>query len=511
MSPAPPVPSRRSGRLAAALAAWLVGAYLLALPGAEPVVAAFAHATGSSANAWSAGSLAGPSSVSTSVTCQPPATSTPVRVGAGTPDAANSSGGDTTAVLTRPAAAQEGDLVVALFVSGDADAPLVNAGTPAFTHAVTDQYNDTISFHVFYRWMPASGEPSSYSFSPPAQRTTGIVLVYRGVDRTTPFDAPGTVFKAGNATPNTTTTAPSVTTTGASRLVLAVQGIRNGTGVANFTSPSGTPVADATTFVDSSSNSSLSGRVGDIAMATAGATGDTSVSHVANSLARIGVQVPIRPAASSGPSTGTVTATWSTAGTSSWAEGYRLERRSGATVLATTTVPGVSSTSGQQTGVPDGAYTYALHAYHRLWRSSEATATVAVECANRVANAGFESGAVTPWSCNGGGSAETTPVRTGSYALRIPQGSKCLQTVPVSAGTTYSFSVWVNNAGGGATVGAERADNGTGLAATTASSTSGTWSKVTVSVPTGTATSIRVFVDNSAGMSAHHVDDAYLG
>lgn len=65
-------------------------------------------------------------------------------------------------------------------------------------------------------------------------------------------------------------------------------------------------------------------------------------------------------------------------------------------------------------------------------------------------NGGFESGAVSPWSCTGNlGSVVTSPVHSGSRALRgAPSSSdnaKCTQNVSgLVSGTSYTLSGWFN-------------------------------------------------------------------
>ncbi|GIH52504.1 Chitinase [Microbispora rosea] len=68
--------------------------------------------------------------------------------------------------------------------------------------------------------------------------------------------------------------------------------------------------------------------------------------------------------------------------------------------------------------------------------------------ANLLANSGFESGSLSPWSCTGGlGSVVASPVHTGGRALAGAAGdsdnAQCTQTVSVQPNTAYSLSAWV--------------------------------------------------------------------
>jgi chitinase len=69
-----------------------------------------------------------------------------------------------------------------------------------------------------------------------------------------------------------------------------------------------------------------------------------------------------------------------------------------------------------------------------------------VLAANVLANGGFESGALSPWSCSNG-SVVSTPVHGGGRALAggvtASDHAQCTQTVAVQPNTTYALSAWV--------------------------------------------------------------------
>ncbi|WP_069801778.1 glycosyl hydrolase family 18 protein [Thermogemmatispora onikobensis] len=67
---------------------------------------------------------------------------------------------------------------------------------------------------------------------------------------------------------------------------------------------------------------------------------------------------------------------------------------------------------------------------------------------NLVANPGFESGSLAPWTCDTGDTVVSSPVHSGSYALRLAPTSsttgQCTQTISVQPNHTYTLSAYVN-------------------------------------------------------------------
>lgn len=125
-----------------------------------------------------------------------------------------------------------------------------------------------------------------------------------------------------------------------------------------------------------------------------------------------------------------------------------------------------------------------------------------------IVNGGFETGALSPWAC-ALGSVVGTPVHGGTKALKAAASSsdtaQCSQTVGVSANRTYTLSAWVQG-------------NYAFLGATTAAGdvstwTPGgpTWTKLTVTVNTGSSTSIKVWLHGWYGQGPVYADDVTLG
>ncbi|MFI1013866.1 chitinase [Streptomyces sp. NPDC020965] len=127
---------------------------------------------------------------------------------------------------------------------------------------------------------------------------------------------------------------------------------------------------------------------------------------------------------------------------------------------------------------------------------------------NVAKNAGFESG-LSNWTCSGGsGASVSTPVRTGTGALKAtPNGhdnARCSQILAVKPNSTYTLGAWTQ--GGHAYLGA----SGTGTTdVSTWTPGGGTgWTQLSTSFRTGaTTTSVTVYTHGWYGTPAYHVDD----
>ncbi|KRV49492.1 chitinase [Wenjunlia vitaminophila] len=137
------------------------------------------------------------------------------------------------------------------------------------------------------------------------------------------------------------------------------------------------------------------------------------------------------------------------------------------------------------------------------------TAAGAVE-ENLIRNGGFETG-LDGWNCTAGsGSTVTSPVHSGSGALRaMPTASdnaQCSQTVSVRPGEKYTLSGFVR--GSYVYLGAK----GTGTTdVSTWTASAPDWQELTTSFTTGASTtSVTVYVHGWYGQPAHHADDLTL-
>ncbi|MBC2900403.1 carbohydrate binding domain-containing protein [Streptomyces cupreus] len=127
--------------------------------------------------------------------------------------------------------------------------------------------------------------------------------------------------------------------------------------------------------------------------------------------------------------------------------------------------------------------------------------------ANILSNPGFESGALSPWSCTGNlGSVVSSPVHGGTKALAGAVSSsdiaKCSQAVRVQPNTAYTLSGWVR--GSYVYLGVD------GGASTWTTSPSA-YSKLSVSFTTGASqTSATVYTHGWYAQGTYHADDISL-
>ncbi|WP_395296725.1 carbohydrate binding domain-containing protein [Kitasatospora hibisci] len=130
---------------------------------------------------------------------------------------------------------------------------------------------------------------------------------------------------------------------------------------------------------------------------------------------------------------------------------------------------------------------------------------------NLLADPGFESGGLGPWSCSGAtGSVVGSGAHGGSYALKGAAGNgdtaQCGQTVAVRPGTTYSLSAWVQ--GQYVYLGA----TGSGVTDPAVWTPGGAdWQQLSTTFTTGPATtSVTVHLHGWYGQGAYLADDVVL-
>jgi hypothetical protein len=122
---------------------------------------------------------------------------------------------------------------------------------------------------------------------------------------------------------------------------------------------------------------------------------------------------------------------------------------------------------------------------------------------NGLTNGGFESGSLSPWTCQTGGAVVGSPAHSGSHALQVAatssQTGECDQTITVSANAGHTLTAWVQ--GSYAFVGVSG-----GASASTWTSSSG-WTQVSVPFTTGSSGTVTVFVHGWYGLGNVYADD----
>ena len=121
-------------------------------------------------------------------------------------------------------------------------------------------------------------------------------------------------------------------------------------------------------------------------------------------------------------------------------------------------------------------------------------------------NGNFETGSLSPWTCQSGDAVQSTTVHAGKYALEVvPTGSatgECDQAVTLKANTTYKLSGWVE--GSYAFIGVS------GGATTDTWSSSSSWNQLTLSFTTGSSGAVTVYVHGWYAQGNVYADDFTL-
>ncbi|MFC4031982.1 carbohydrate binding domain-containing protein [Streptomyces polygonati] len=120
-----------------------------------------------------------------------------------------------------------------------------------------------------------------------------------------------------------------------------------------------------------------------------------------------------------------------------------------------------------------------------------------------IVNGGFETGSLTPWTCQPGGGVVATPAHAGTHALHVvpssSQTGECDQSVALQANHAYTLTAWVQG---------PYSYVGVSGGATASTWTSGTaWTKLTVPFTTGASGTVTVYLHGWYGQSAVYGDD----
>jgi hypothetical protein len=324
--------------------------------GLPPTSAAFSATSANPGNALAADRLAPPTGLVATQTC----------AGAGTvtPRGAVTAFGGSTIVLTQPAGTQTDDLIVVQVAHGD---PSVAVTPPSGWNTLrADTSGGLVAATVF--WKLAVAGAGSVSFTRPSSSAGDMVagmVVYGGVDRTTPIAVSGSTTGTG-----TKATTPSLTTTATGTMVLHL--------LAKKYEDLPVPSGDTQRWrLTSSNKADAQGATAfDQALAGPGAVPpQASTSATNTSSPWIAQTVVVRHT----PGTPSAALSW-TASPSTWATGYMVENQAGAATPTRRSLP-LGPTSTTDTSVTNGTtYTFRLWAYRGTWTSAAVTAALTPDC-----------------------------------------------------------------------------------------------------------------------------------
>ncbi|HWG24364.1 carbohydrate binding domain-containing protein [Actinospica sp.] len=123
-----------------------------------------------------------------------------------------------------------------------------------------------------------------------------------------------------------------------------------------------------------------------------------------------------------------------------------------------------------------------------------------------LANGNFETGSLSPWTCQSGDAVQTTTVHSGKYALQeSPTGSatgECDQAVTLQPNTSYTLSGYVE--GNYAFIGVS------GGATTDTWSSSSSWNKLSLTFTTGSSGAVTVYIHGWYSQGTIYADDFTL-
>ena len=121
-------------------------------------------------------------------------------------------------------------------------------------------------------------------------------------------------------------------------------------------------------------------------------------------------------------------------------------------------------------------------------------------------NGNFETGSLSPWTCQSGDAIQSTTVHSGKYALEVvPTASvtgECDQAVTLSPNTKYTLSGWVQ--GNYAFIGVS------GGATTDTWSSSSSWNQLSLSLTTGSSGAVTVYIHGWYSQGNVFADDFTL-
>ncbi|WP_067182291.1 glycosyl hydrolase family 18 protein [Microtetraspora niveoalba] len=224
-----------------------------------------------------------------------------------------------------------------------------------------------------------------------------------------------------------------------------------------------------------------------------------------------GFSLDVSPASGSVDPGATTTATVSTTLTGGNAQTVTLAATGAPTGVTATLSPASVTTGGSSTltlattsAAQPGSYPITVTGTSPSGsHTATFTLTINGSTGGTMGNPGFESGALSPWTCQTGSAVVGSPAHSGVHALRVSptqsQTGQCAQSVTLAPNHAYTLKAWVQ--GNYAFVGVSG-----GATASTWTSSSG-WKELSLPFTTGSSGTVTVTVNGWYGQDDVHADD----
>lgn len=193
----------------------------------------------------------------------------------------------TSCIVAYPAGIQANDLLLLFVGTGSVTLPTTPAGW-TLTGVSSDSGGTSPSFRFVYK-IATGSESGTQTVTTPSAQNQGIMVLFRGVDITTPLDVAGTIF--GSSVGTTAYNLPTLTTTTTGAALIYAAAGNSATG--SFTPPT---VPATFTEVFDSIAANPSSTLGYLIWSGSGATGTVNLVK-SNSIRGTAGLVALRPAA----------------------------------------------------------------------------------------------------------------------------------------------------------------------------------------------------------------------
>ena len=210
--------------------------------------------------------------------------------------AATTASGGTTLTINKPTGVVAGDILLANITNDNNNGTASSSGWTSISSA-----NPGGSIHLLYK-IAGGSEPSSYSFTVPGSPSAGAIVSFSGVDNVTPFDVANGSWNTGG-TSTVTATSKTTVTANTAIVMFAAVGENTATNGANWSNwTTATSPGALTELYDFASGTASSVGAAWAIKATAGSTGNGTVTTALTSGGKGGILIALRPGGPATPS-----------------------------------------------------------------------------------------------------------------------------------------------------------------------------------------------------------------